>query len=83
MPTDHSVASAPPGFVMSMYTLLRNSHAPSEKQIEGAFEGTYVYKVTSVVTTVEGIGSSRDLLHPVQVIIYDTKSVCIRLIPSC
>ncbi|XP_064394958.1 xanthine dehydrogenase/oxidase-like isoform X3 [Halichondria panicea] len=28
-----------PGFVMSMYTLLRNSHAPSEKQIEGAFEG--------------------------------------------
>ena len=37
-----------PGFVMSMYTLLRNSHAPSEKQIEGAFEGTYVYKVTSV-----------------------------------
>ncbi|XP_064383993.1 xanthine dehydrogenase/oxidase-like isoform X2 [Halichondria panicea] len=28
-----------PGFVMSMYTLLRNTHAPSEKQIEGAFKG--------------------------------------------
>ena len=28
-----------PGFVMSMYTLLRNCHAPSYKEIEGAFEG--------------------------------------------
>ena len=28
-----------PGFVMSMYTLLRNSPTPSEEEIEGAFEG--------------------------------------------
>ncbi len=31
-----------PGFVMSMYALLRNCPTPSERQIEGAFEGTSV-----------------------------------------
>ena len=28
-----------PGFVMSMYTLLRNNPTPSEEEIEAAFEG--------------------------------------------
>lgn len=28
-----------PGFVMSMYSLLRNSHTPSEEDIEEAFQG--------------------------------------------
>ena len=28
-----------PGFVMSMYTLLRNNPQPKEEEIEGAFEG--------------------------------------------
>lgn len=30
-----------PGFVMSMYTLLRNDPTPSEEEIEGAFEGEW------------------------------------------
>ena len=28
-----------PGFVMSMYSLLRNNSSPTEEEIEGAFEG--------------------------------------------
>lgn len=31
-----------PGFVMSMYTLLRNNPKPSENEIEGAFHGELV-----------------------------------------
>ena len=35
-----------PGFVMSMYTLLRSNPAPSEEDVEAAFDGethTYMY----------------------------------------
>ena len=31
-----------PGFVMSMYTLLRNNTTPSEEEVEAAFEGRCV-----------------------------------------
>ena len=34
-----------PGFVMSMYTLLRSNPAPSEEDVEAAFEGeTCIYQ---------------------------------------
>ena len=34
-----------PGFVMSMYTLLRNHPVPTDKQLENAFDGTFVFQM--------------------------------------
>lgn len=37
-----------PGFVMSMYSLLRNNPSPTEQEIEGTFEGIFILYNTMI-----------------------------------
>ena len=37
-----------PGFVMSMYTLLRNNTTPSEEEVEAAFEGSLTVRFVTM-----------------------------------
>ena len=47
-----------PGFVMSMYSLLRNNSSPTEEEIEGAFEGACTVSSINLISPVLRQGCS-------------------------